>query len=434
MNAELCAAVWNALGAFDYAAANRLVARLSRIHPAFSNILSKLVNCENSYVQLSFMKPKWYQLRKDPLGTLYTYLVEDITKELATTAEEESLNEALNGLIDLCRARQTLIAIYQSIAAQAPPSSIYQELVELGDTCEQSIQRYNELGLLGQGIVREIRILQQLFRAAQAIVDYAFQDSCIALFTCKQDLTDWKKACQQQNFAEKTVASSAQNPREASSWRSLLFGSGSSNAQHRNDAMPHNVRWLNKCLENLTAKMTLYFSNILLAKERLLSDDDSEKNLWKNIKVDHYEKISSFRRRFGAHSIGLVYQVRPDVPFHPSGYVCSDTPYEPPQGIHSFPFIYCQPKQPPKEHLPNIISIIQARSSKLSDPKTRPFHFYDNKISSTYYLSRVDDHVVLVVIYLDKHSHSEPATREFMNDLVALLQGSHLVADLSRPE
>lgn len=49
------------------------------------------------------------------LGTLYTYLVEDITKELATTAEEESLNEALNGLIDFCRARQTLIAMYVRI-------------------------------------------------------------------------------------------------------------------------------------------------------------------------------------------------------------------------------------------------------------------------------------------------------------------------------
>lgn len=54
-------------------------------------------------------------------------------------------------------------------------------------------------------------------------------------------------------------------------------------------------------------------------------------------------RISTFRKRHGASNIGLVYEVKPDKPFFPEGFVCHGTPYEPPQGIHSFPFIFCQP-------------------------------------------------------------------------------------------
>jgi hypothetical protein len=54
-------------------------------------------------------------------------------------------------------------------------------------------------------------------------------------------------------------------------------------------------------------------------------------------------RISNFKKRFGAHSISLLYEVTDDTPFYPQGYVCPDSPYEAPQGIHSFPFIFCHP-------------------------------------------------------------------------------------------
>jgi hypothetical protein len=54
--------------------------------------------------------------------------------------------------------------------------------------------------------------------------------------------------------------------------------------------------------------------------------------------------ISTFKKRFGPHSISLIYEVKGPIPFHPQGYVCPDSTYEAPQGIHSFPFIYCYPK------------------------------------------------------------------------------------------
>ena len=55
-------------------------------------------------------------------------------------------------------------------------------------------------------------------------------------------------------------------------------------------------------------------------------------------------RICTFKKKFGAHSVSLVYEVTADTPFYPQGYVCPGTTYEAPQGIHSFPFIYCHPK------------------------------------------------------------------------------------------
>lgn len=64
------------------------------------------------------------------------------------------------------------------------------------------MQLDKRLGLLGQGVVREIRVLGWLLRARQWIDQYAFQDACITLFQCKQELVHWKKACQQVDYLE----------------------------------------------------------------------------------------------------------------------------------------------------------------------------------------------------------------------------------------
>ncbi|KAI9494717.1 hypothetical protein BDB00DRAFT_816768 [Zychaea mexicana] len=342
---ELYTSTWNALGAFDYAAASKLATRFLRVYQPFSNLLVKLCNCENLYTQLSFLKPKWYYMRKDPLNLLYHYLAEETTKEIAvleshpTTvvglADTTPLLEILHALVDLCRVRQTFIHLYQALLSKSHSSS----------------------------------------------------------------------------------------------------SSSSSTSDHGDASWPNTIRWFGKYLDNLYAKMTLYFNNILLDKEQLLTDDDPAKSLWKGIKIDYHDQICTFRKRFGAHCVGLIYEVTSAVPFHPQGYVLADTPYEAPQGIHSFPFIYCQPNQAPKEHMPNIISIIQGSRNKLSDPKSDPVYFYDSKIGSTYYLAQVDEHVVLVVIYLERQvPQREPTTLDFMASMVRSLRGTSVIADLSRME
>ncbi|KAI8137010.1 hypothetical protein BJV82DRAFT_637199 [Fennellomyces sp. T-0311] len=445
MDDNECISYWSALGAFDYAAANKSGARFLRVYQPFSALLVKLANCEGLYTQLSFLKPKWYYVRKDPLNLLYRFLAEEAAREIAildshpiaSRADTAPILATLHALMDLCRVRQTFIRIYQLLLNSGSNDDTFQAVLGDLETLQREQQHdcsRDRLGLLGLGVAKEISILRSLLKARQAIIDYAFQDACIALFTCKQDLNDWKVACQEQDYAEKSNTTTRQEAREAvPAWKAMFFGGAADVAKH-GEAWPNIIRWPTKYLDNLYAKMTLYFNNILLEKEKLLTDDDPEKALWKGIKIDYHDQICTFRKRFGAHCVGLIYEVTPSVPFHPQGYVLSGTPYEPPQGIHSFPFIYCQPNQAPKEHMPNIISIIQGSRNKLSDPKMGPVYFFDSKISSTYYLAQVDEHVVLVVIYLERQVQREPSTLDFMATMVTGLRGTSVIADLSRME
>ncbi|KAF7725583.1 hypothetical protein EC973_009538 [Apophysomyces ossiformis] len=73
------------------------------------------------------------------------------------------------------------------------------DLMMLLKACEKA-QLDRRLNLLGVGVQKEINILSLLLKAREAVTNYAFQDTCIALFICKQDLTEWKRLCQAQDF------------------------------------------------------------------------------------------------------------------------------------------------------------------------------------------------------------------------------------------
>ncbi|KAI7871749.1 hypothetical protein BDF14DRAFT_1758571 [Spinellus fusiger] len=438
---ELCVCNLKALGAFDYVAATKLATRLIKVYQPLGNLFIKLGSGEGLYTQLSYMKPKWFMRKDSFVLSHYANLTEDITREitvleaspmLVLPMAKSTLVLLLYSMSEFCQARQRLIAIYQSMAAQSnytATTSMIKELVSI-DIAYKEACIGDTLDLLGTGIEKEISILLSLLRARIAVIDYAFQDACIALFVAKQDIYHWKMLCEEQDYLEKTLLSHEQS-RDTLSWRLTLFGNTSDMKQKQGHSWPHTLRWMARYLDNLTAKMTLYFSSLLVPKESLITEEDPEKALWKGLQVDYHDQICTFSRRSNAFSISLVYEVT-STPFYPQGYVCSDTPYEAPQGIHSFPFIYCYPKQPPKDHLPNIISIIQGCHQKLNDPKGSPVYFYDNKITSTYYFMRVDEHVVFVIIYLDRHLHAEPPTSDFMVSVVSSLRGSAVIAELVR--
>lgn len=439
-----CLSILKALGAFDYAAANKLILKISKIYQPLGYILTKLSNCESSFTQLQFLRSRWFVMRKDTsVEVVYSNIASELPKEIlnivsATALSNQDKNSTIvimDALTKFCHIRRDMINLYQSILAQSIKGEFDEILVEMESiqkkTMELNLQK--DLALLGLGVEKEINILTCLIRARTAITNYAFQDACIALYQTKQDLTDWKRLCQEQDYPEKS-SSRPDEIKETSTWRFPLFGGQSESKIHhkQGDIWPNTIRWHARVLGNLTAKMTLFFNTILLEKESVVSDEDPEKSLWKGLRVDYYDQISTFKKKFGAHSVSLVYEVTSDTPFYPQGYVCPGTTYQAPQGIHSFPFIYCHPKEPPNKHLPNIISIIQGSKHKLNDPKTGPIHFFDSTIGSTYYLMRIDKHAVMVIIYLDKHAHREPTTMEFLTNIVTSLRGSTVIEELIR--
>ena len=55
----------------------------------------------------------------------------------------------------------------------------------------------------------------------------------------------------------------------------------------------------------------------------------------------------------------------------------------------------------------------------------------DPTVGSTFYLMRIDRHVVFLIIFSEK-THSEPATIEFMTHIVTSLRGSTVIEKMLR--
>lgn len=113
----------------------------------------------------------------------------------------------MDALTKLCNIRRDMINLYQDILAQ----SVKGEFDLILEETEALQQRASEMDLqkdlciLGLGVEKEISILTCLLRARTAITRYAFQDTCIALYQTRQDLLDWKRICQEQDYPEVNI-------------------------------------------------------------------------------------------------------------------------------------------------------------------------------------------------------------------------------------
>ncbi|RUP14542.1 hypothetical protein BC936DRAFT_139657 [Jimgerdemannia flammicorona] len=457
---QLCEECILALACFDYIAANKIATKILRLSQQLGNVLLKLINCEGMFTQLSFLKPKWFMRKDDFLNTLYINLGEEVSREAenlenaiqfgyGANVDDYKTVPLLRALENHIKLRQGQIHIYRTIATTLPESQtstiILNDIAGIQEMYD-AMQMSDQLGLLGSGVGRELVILRTLLLTRDAITNFNFKDACINLYLCKREFKEWRRVTQEQTYLEKTSVKSL-DLKDSSSWRFSLFSSssdktskparwsGSTSSRTSIDtALPHTMQWHARLLSSLTSKMTLYFMDILLDRERAATNaNENADALWKGLEIDYHAQIVAFRRRHNAFSISFIYEVTTDTPFYPQGYMCADTPYEQPTGVHSFPFIYAFPNQP-KDHLPNTISIIQGSRIKLLDQRAGPVHFFDHKIGYTYYLLRIDSHVHMLVIYLDRHANRDTATVEFMEAVAAGLRGTEVFKDMMRME
>ncbi|CAO3692564.1 unnamed protein product [Rhizopus stolonifer] len=446
MEFDQCQHILKAIGSFDYVAANKLVYKISKIYQPMGTIFTRLCHCESTFTPLQFLRSRWFVMRKDTsLEIIYHNLALELPKEasyiesnmtLSSTIKEQ-MKSVLEGLIHLCNIRKDMINIYQAILAQSIKGDFDDILSDL-EAIEKKVQDLHlskDLSILGLGVEKEIKVLIMLIKARKAITDYAFQDACIALYSSKLDLMEWKQACKEQSYPEKSSQKQDEiKESSSSSWKFSLFGYSDTKSSKQGDSWPNTIRWHTRVIENLTANMTLFFHQILLEKEKVINEDEPEKAMWKGVKIDYYDQICTFRKRFGVQSVSIIYEVTDDAPFYPQGYVFPGNSYEAPQGVHSFPFIFCHPKEPPNKHLPGIISMIQGSRTRLNDPRADPVYFSDAVVGSTYYLMRIDRHAVIVIIYLDKHANREPTTVEFLTKIVASLRGTTVIEELIKAD
>ena len=97
--------------------------------------------------------------------------------------------------------------------------------------------------------------------------------------------------------------------------------------------------------------------------------------------------------------------------------------------MSSFPSVVSIPETKPKEHWPNIITIITDRAHDLNSTD-KVIYFYDGKLDSSYFLIKVDIRMTLVLIYSSKKKERDSYIQNFLTDIRSLLQHDNLYAML----
>ncbi|CAG8523833.1 19827_t:CDS:2 [Gigaspora margarita] len=312
--------------------------------------------------------------------------------------DSESLNKLFQSLINFIMIRRAQIAIYRAIPNSFSDINSEHILCEIESIITNTVEKNSceDLGPLGIGAEKELMILKHLFMARKAIISYNFKDSSIFLYTAKTLLSSWRE---KSNKNEEPVGPfvALQN----------FFTGQERQAKNvkRANASPNNMQWLDKFLSNLTAKMTLYFMNILLEREKKFGGDS--KTLWRKFSDDYnYHGL-----------IVLIYEINENIPFCQDGYSCVTAQYEKPTGIDSFPCIYSFPE-----------------NEKNQTPFTRsfPIHSFDKNTGCAYYFIRIDDHVIFVALFTEKHSTPDNSTSEFIMSLANKLSGIDVLINLQK--
>ncbi|KAG0362281.1 hypothetical protein BGZ54_008699 [Gamsiella multidivaricata] len=331
-------------------------------------------------------------------------------------------------LRELCSLRMILIRTYRLLSSSTVDIDVDNLLID----AEQALQTFDsasleiQVSVLGVGIGYEIRVLKHGLVMDKAVSEYDIQKSVTNLHLACVALAEWRRISSEQEYEDKSY-----HRPEETSWRYSIFASSSedknkSAVKGKFNLHPNHLQWLGRWIASEKCKMTIYFMNVLLEKEQAMGGD--ERSLWANIEPDLHGMIRTFRKKAGPHSVSFVYEISRDVRFSAMGFVSANAPYESPTGLNSFPCIYSYPPEPPRDHWPNIISIMQGSVNILRHFRSQ--YFYDHKIGCTYYIARIDKHVSVVIIYLDKHTQPDAGAMDFLQLLAGKLRHTEVLSAL----
>ena len=144
---------------------------------------------------------------------------------------------------------------------------------------------------------------------------------------------------------------------------------------------------------------------------------------------DLFGKISSFIRKYDAANVSLVFDNRGSESFQGHGYHHPHSYREAPKGVDQYPAVVSLPSDRPVMHWPNVIMIMSDRTSDLNSLE-KVVHFYDDKVQSTYFLTRPEPHFTIVVIFESKKSERDSHFISFLSEISLALKNPKVFASL----
>ncbi|CAG12393.1 unnamed protein product, partial [Tetraodon nigroviridis] len=378
--------------------------------------LAHLAAAEKLYHNMTFLGQKLggqsFFSRKDSIRTIYTSLYNELRKVVTMGRNsqpssafclEDLLSHLSEQLCHFIQARMEMADLYEKMHSLGSQKSINSE--ELLTTLEAVLHKYSTkfhhpiLGRTEEGFQTEVDVVTQLLRCQAQVSEWSFLPALLSLHGAKSKLTTWGQLFQRQKETRKN-----------------LFGGQSQKAVQP----PHLYVWLQRFQAALLAKFSFYFHEAL---SRQTAPADM-KALTARTAPDYHGRICSFVRRHDASNVSLVFDNRGSESFQGHGYHHPHSYREAPKGVEQFPAVVSLPSgERPLTHWPNVIMMMGDRAAELNTLE-KVVHFYDDKVQSTYYLSRPEPHFTLVVIFDGRKSEKDLQITAFLQEICGSLRNS----------
>lgn len=377
--------------------------------------LAHLAAAEKAYHNMTFLGQKIggqsFFSRKDSIRTIYTSLYNELKKVVTTgrnaaggTAPylEDLLSHLAEQLCFFIQARMEIADFYEKMHTLGSQKSINSE--ELVNTLDSVVQKYSSrfhhpiLSGLESSFQVEVDVLTQLLRCQAQISEWQFLPSLLNLHSAHSKLHTWGQGFERQRETRKH-----------------LFGGQVQKAVQP----PHLFLWLLRLRNALLAKFGFYFHEAL-GRQTTLSE---MKALTAKTSPDYFGRISGFIRKHDAVNVSLIFDNRGSESFQGHGYHHPHSYREAPKGVDQFPAVVSLPSDRPVTHWPNVIMIMSDRAAELNT-LDKVVHFYDDKVQSTYYLTRPEPHFTIIVIFDSKKSEKDSHIVSFLQEVSSSLRNS----------
>ena len=403
--------------------------------------LVKLVECEKGYAGLGFLEYSYF--RKDSgakgyedVGAGLQLIVGMCNRVLQITkmdskaignasdvgqgkSETQNVREvvevlcmALKDVFVLIPVRISMIKLYEKISKLEKGIPNYAEIVDTTSSLLSSLNlqplhhpnmaslRFNVMFVAFCFyflISSEVTIVNHLFVTIIQIQAYKFKESIFSLLACKQELSQWRSEIKLKDEEEN----------------------------------PAIISWFQVMMQNLFAKISLYFYDILNQEINFCEAIEQPANPQK---LNFVSLIEAFAAKYPnqlahvcllyeAENVGYpVHQIDPDS--NMLGYSVPVESFEPVQGLKSYPCFFSFPLDVPApvpDHWPNIVCFIsEDRATKELDKNT-PVFFTDlaQKSNTTwsYFLSRIEPRVILFVLLKVLKKKNDQIVLDFFTEM-----------------
>ncbi|XP_037317410.1 KICSTOR subunit 2 isoform X2 [Pungitius pungitius] len=379
--------------------------------------LAHLAAAEKAYHHMTFLGQKMggqsFFSRKDSIRTIYASLHNELRKVMTSGRHgqpgsasylEDLLSHLSEQLCHFAQARTEMADLYEKMHSLGGQKSVNSE--ELVCTLEAVLHKYSSkfhhpiLGRVEEGFQTEVDVVTQLLRCQAQVSEWRFLPALLSLHGATSKLAAWGQLFQRQKETRKH-----------------LFGGQSQKAVQP----PHLYAWLQRFQAALLAKFSFYFHEALSRQAATAAD---MRALTARAAPDYHGKICSFIRKHDASNVSLVFDNRGSESFQGHGYHHPHSYREAPKGVEQFPAVVSLPSgERPLTHWPNVIMMMGDRAAELNAPD-KVVHFYDDKVLSTYYLTRPEPHFTLVVIFDGRKSEKDAHIAGFLQEISGSLRNS----------